>query len=313
MTENAESQEELETEIVEEEESEQVESEETGSTQTGDLEETEEDGEVDIVLEGEEEPAPQKGKMPKRVKKLLDQRTQLQGELSSERQLKDLEIQQLRDQLAQQSVQQTQHAIPATMPLPPTESDPSIDYDSDKLAQAQVKYQGDLQTWMVNQHKTIADQNAHQTAQAGQVQAEKTAIEDHYDRASKLRVSDYDDNESSAVEILGRNTVKAIAMNMDNSAMIINYLGKNPAKAKEIAALDAADPRQGVAKLWELNFKLKAKPRKKSNAPEPETKIEGGVVSGTMQRRYDKAAEAGDIKTLRQVKKEAKAKGITLT
>ena len=273
----------------------------------------EEAEEFDIVLNGEEEPTPQAGKMPKRVKKLLDRNNALQSDLEGNTATianNAVEIERLRQELASSRSPVVQ-PISNSMPMPPTEE--STDYDPDKLAVAQNQYQVDLQAWFGNQQKQATDDSAQQAAQAESSRKEAEALNAHYDRADSLKVPDYESNEESAVSTMGKHLVKSIALALPNSAMVINYLGKNPAKAQEIATLDKTDPQAGVAKLWELNFNLKAVPRTKSKAPNPETVVEGGGGgSSKLQKLYDKATEEGNIKKRRELRTQAKAAGETL-
>lgn len=273
----------------------------------------EEAEEFDIVLNGEEDPTPQAGKMPKRVKKLLDRNNALQSDLENTTATNAnnaVEIERLREELAN-SRQQPVQPIGNQMPMPPTEE--SVDYDPERMRVAQQQYQTDFQSWMTGQQKQVSDTNAQQAAQAEISKKEADALNAHYERADSLKVPDYESNEESAVSLMGNHLVKSIAVALPNSAMVINYLGKNPAKAQEIATLDKTDPQAGVAKLWELNFNLKAVPRTKSKAPNPETVVEGGG-GGTskLQKLYDKAAEDGDIKKRRELRTQAKAAGETL-
>ena len=99
---------------------------------------------------------------------------------------------------------------------------------------------------------------------------------------------------------------------MSNGHLIVNYLGKNTAKALEIAKLSETDPNLAREKLYELNFKLKTKPRR-SETPDPEQTVEGGTAGGgDLQAQVDKALDKGDIDAYRALKKEAKAKNYTL-
>jgi len=280
----------------------------TGEPETEAVEgkaEAQEDEEVDVVLEGDEEPAPQ-NKMPRRVKKLLDRNNQLETDLETQEQKNAQRIQQLEAQLAQSTVQAPVSS--GVMPLPPTEE--SAGYDPEVFKQAQVKYQADMQSWMLNHQTTAAQKDAEATAQNQKEVQDKTALEAHYKRADELKVSNYDENEAEAVKSLGRDIVKSIAMVMPNSARIINYLGKNQDKAAELVMLNKTNPQAGVAKLWELNFKLKEVPRKRSPAPEPESKVEGGGGMSNIEKKMDAAAAKGDITLYRKLKKEALTKGI---
>lgn len=296
-------------EIVKDQEVEEVVENKPGEeVETGEAEKPEvkqvEDEELEVVLEGDEEPAPHK--MPKRTRKLLERNAQLTTDLEAQGSESAQEIQRLKQQLAQATQ-------PATgdMPIPPTEE--TTEYDPAKLAAAQAKYQTDLQAWIraqatdANQDAAVIDANNQR------VKKETTALEDHYKRVDSLKVPKYDENEAEAVSVLGRDMVKSIAMMLPNSAMVINYLGTNGKIAQELADLDKTNPSAGVAKLWELNFKLKTQPRKRSNAPNPEERVQGSAAAKTDEAfiaKMDKAASSGDITLFRKLKKEAREKGI---
>ncbi len=257
--------------------------------------------EFEIVLEGDEEPAPQKQHVPKRVRKLLERKTELETELKETSEASAQEIANLKAQLNQTQVVDE-------MPLPPNPDDFSL--EPELLVEAQAEYKTNFQSWLSTQSETKATNEAIETARNNRDKQENKLLEEHYERADSLKIKNYDENEEKAAESLGQNMVKSIAMMLPNSAMVINYLGANPAIAEEIAALDKSDPRTGVAKLWELNFKLKAKPRKRSKTPDPESKIESSAGLSPLERQMEKAAETGNIGELRRLKKEAREKGI---
>ena len=312
----AESQELIDNEVVEEVVTKEVEADPEISDETTTEEAATENEDFEVVLEGEEEPAPQTGKMPKRVKKLLERTASLQTDLDTQSQQNAREIERLKRELeASRQPAQSQSVI--NMPMPPREED--NDYDPEKIAVATAKYQRDMQSWVLGQHSSVTQKQAEQAAKNQRSLQEHKALEAHYDRVDKLKVSDYETNEAVAVDVLGKPLVKSIAASMSNSAMIINYLGlpRNKALAQELAQLDKSnnpdDIQKGVEKIWELNFKLKSIPRKKSNAPEPETRVEGGNASTSpLQKKADAAADNGDITLYRKIKAEARAKGITL-
>lgn len=270
-----------------------------------------EDEEVEIVLEGEEEPAPQKDKIPRRARKLLERNARLESELETTQQSNNAEIERLKTELAN-SLGSQQQAVTTAMPMPPTEAEHG--YDPEKLAEAQTQYRSNFANWLKGQQTSQADTASQTEAQDQRAIVEAEKLEDHYKRADNLKVKDYDANEEAAAKVLGKKLVKSIAIVMPNSAMIINYLGVNPRKAQEIADLNKTDPNKGVAKLWELNFGLKAKSRKRSNAPEPEQRVEGGGGGATsaLQKQYDKATENANIKERRRLRAIAKEKGIKL-
>lgn len=276
-------------------------------------EKPEDTGELDVVLEGEEE-APAPHKMPRRVRKLLADKTTLQGEVSqageeSQRLLQENEA--LKAQIAKAQTAQS----PSTMPIAPVESGEGIDFDPDKLAEANVKYAQDMEAWVLSRHTQTAQTHAQEHQQRTHQEQENKALNVYYDNAEKLNIPDFDKHESALAEAWGENGaagVKAIATTMSNGHLIVNYLGKNTDKAMEIAKLSETNPNLAREKLYELNFKLTTKPRK-SETPDPEQAVEGGTGGGgDLQAQVDKALDSGNIDAYRKLKKEAKAKNYTL-
>jgi len=108
----------------------------------------------------------------------------------------------------------------------------------------------------------------------------ETQIDKHYDRSAELKVSDYSKVEAVAADILGDDISRQIIANTDDSHLLMYHLGKNPAKAERLKSLLATQPMKGVLEIGRLAGSLKVKP-KNSTAPSPETKIEGGNATAS--------------------------------
>lgn len=145
----------------------------------------------------------------------------------------------------------------------------------------------------------------------------------HYERAAVLGAKDFDETEDKAIEILGNDTVNQLIRNFDKSELVLYYLGKNPAKAEEIAQLIKTNPIAGVAELGRMEARLSAKPKSTTEpTPDPDEELQGGspgaAKSNKFQRKLDKAREdatdgaSGRMQDIADIKKEAKEAGVAV-
>lgn len=126
-----------------------------------------------------------------------------------------------------------------------------------------------------------------------------------------LKVRDFDDAESTVLSTLSVTQQGIIVQGADNSALVVYALGKNPAKAKELAGItDAVKFAFAIAKL-ETQLKVQAKSK---SAPAPEGKIRGGgaAISGSvdsnLERLRAEAEKTGDYSKVTQYRKQQKEK-----
>lgn len=126
-----------------------------------------------------------------------------------------------------------------------------------------------------------AEMEKHTAAQPTQPTAVDRALErrqtQHYEAADKLGIPDYAEVEDKTVGILGKDTVNHLIKAVDNSPSLLYYLGKNPAKAEEIAdMLKGPDAIKGILELGALSKGLVAQPKAKRNlAPDPDDELIG--------------------------------------
>lgn len=99
----------------------------------------------------------------------------------------------------------------------------------------------------------------------------------HYEKVHQLKVSNYDESESNAIEILGDDIAKQIMANDPLSHITMHHLGRpaNAAKAAYFKDLITKNPVTGLLELGGYISGLK-KVSKRSPAPDPETEVEGG-------------------------------------
>lgn len=126
-----------------------------------------------------------------------------------------------------------------------------------------------------------------------------------------LKVRDFDDAESTVLSTLSVTQQGIIVQGADNSALVVYALGKNPAKAKELAGItDAVKFAFAIAKL-ETQLKVQAKSK---SAPPPEGKVRGGnaPVSGSvdsnLERLRAEAEKTGDYSKVSAYRRQQKEK-----
>lgn len=153
-----------------------------------------------------------------------------------------------------------------------------------------------------------ADEKKQQEAQQQEWQGRLTT----YAKAKEgLKVRDFEDAESTVLSTLSVTQQGIIVQGADNSALVVYALGKNPAKAKELAGItDAVKFAFAIAKL-ETQLKVQAKSK---SAPAPEGKIRGGgaAISGSvdsnLERLRAEAEKSGDYSKVSQYRKQQKDK-----
>lgn len=170
-------------------------------------------------------------------------------------------------------------------------------------------YESKLTAWHEQQsavreaakEKERAEQKANDEwqAQVDTYNKEKTA----------LKVPDYEDAEATAVEILSVTQRGIIVSGAKNSATVMYALGKNPAKAKELASIN--NPVKFAFAVAELESKLKVTPRKAPPAPERQvhgtTSVAIGAGDAELERLRADAAKTGDMSKVHAYKKSKRA------
>ena len=285
MTQQAENGEQIEAPEVEvagdleQDEAEPIESE----SESSDPEATEADDDEVIVSIGEDSPPPEEqAHAPERVR-----------ELRKANREKEQRIRELEQKL--QSTAQTENK-PVELGRKPRLED--HDYDSDR-------YEAALEQWYERKRQTEAQ--AEQARQAERAQRDAWAARlDAYGKAkAELKVRDFEDAEALAQEVFDVTQQGIVVQGADNPAMVIYALGKNPAKAKEIASIK--DPVRFAFAVAKLEQKLKVTQRKA--APPPEKTISGtarvsGAVDSTLERLRAEALKTGDMTKVMAYKRQ---------
>ena len=141
-------------------------------------------------------------------------------------------------------------------------------------------------------------------------------LQAHYERAEKLRATDFEQREDEVMETLGQSATRTIIRKFPNSEAVIYALGGNPKKLREVADELKRDPVQAVINLTDYARSLKLKPR--TPAPDPDTNENGSTGSITdPQKKLERLRELvsqgkGSMQQVLAFKKECREKGINL-
>ena len=163
------------------------------------------------------------------------------------------------------------------------------DYDADKYEEA-------LANWF-ERKRQADDANAKQEAEVMNQQKAWQAKLDGYGKAkAELRVKDFEDAEEVAQQVFSITQQGVLLQGADNPALVVYALGKNPAKAKELAEIK--DPVKFAFAVAKLEKDLKVTNRRQ--APAPERIISGtgrssGAVDSTLERLREDAARTGNM------------------
>jgi len=149
--------------------------------------------------------------------------------------------------------------------------------------------------------------------------------ETHYKQAYELEVTDFDETEDKALDILGLEATNAIISNFNkDSHLLMYFFGKeqNKADAEHFKGLWDTNKIQAVAEIGGILAELKVNPKTATPQTEPDEEIQGGSASSveSMKRKYNKLLDKkgknpGDqsiYPEMIQLKKEAKEKGYRL-
>ncbi|MCP5012451.1 MAG: hypothetical protein GY942_20925 [Aestuariibacter sp.] len=230
------------------------------------------DGEVEIFVEGEEEPTSKpvrKSGFQKRLAKLTGRIEEADNKADAER-IKRETVEAERDMWRLKATQTEQSG-------PPNEDD--FD-DPAEFNAAKAKYDenriAEIAETRVN---AILEEAQGKTTQANQGQEFETKLRGHYAQAEKLKIPDFEEAEDKVSDTIGTPVLNYIITNHEQSAAMIFYLSRNSVKAQELYELSLDPLKNGVRlaqRLTRLEDSLKFRP-KHSPAASPETVIETGV------------------------------------
>jgi hypothetical protein len=239
----------------------------------------------DVITIGDESPSPEEveqAQAPAWVKELRKSHREVQRE---NRELKEkLKV-------------QTQPETKVELGQKPKLED--CDYDAEK-------YEGELSSWYERKREVEAQNAKIREAQAAEEKAWQEKLNAYSEAKTKLRVNDYEDAELAAQELLSKTQQGIILDGAENPAAVVYALGKNPAKAKELAAIK--NPVKYAFAVAKLETQLKITKR---TPPTPEGTVSrrgsapiSGSVDSTLDRLREEASRTGDFNKVIQYKRQ---------
>lgn len=223
--------------------------------------------EVEIIVEGEEKPASKArpNGFSKRINKLngkIDKANTASEEANRRANALEEENRLLR--------LNSQQGKPVAAPK-------EEDFDTD------VEYQTAKNAWDTALIESIATKKANEIVQASQSQTTRVntdrdledSIGKHYERVESLKMSNYEELEDKAIDVLGNDFAKVIIANTKKSHLIMGHLGANIGRAEELNRLLKTNPVAALIQAVEIGEKLSTRP-KHSTAPDPEQQVGPG-------------------------------------
>ena len=177
----------------------------------------------------------------------------------------------------------------------------SCDYDN-------TLYEEKLEGWYKDKsaHDAIEQEAKEQQKKADERWQGKLAT--YENGKAELGADDYEDAEAVILETFNQTQQGIMVQGAEKPALLAYALGKNPTKAKALAAI--TDPVEFAFAVAKTEAQLKVSKR---GAPAPEKKVKGGTanlsgtVDGQLDRLREEAAKSGDFSKVAAYKRQQRA------
>lgn len=280
---------EISTEETDLDAQEQTDAEHTAETDPalaeGEAHQGEEDGNEVTVSIGEPDPqAEEERKAPQWVRDLR---------------VKNRELLREKKELEAKLSAQAPAARPVTVGAKPKIED--FDYDTDK-------YDAALTAWFEAKRRADQEEEARKNAAKAEQDAWQAKLDNYGKLRAEIPVKDFQEAEDDVKTSLSVIQQGIVLQGAQNPALVVYALGKNPTKAKELAAI--TDPVKFAFAVATMEVQLKVT---KKSAPEPERVVSGtGRISGTVDsnlaRLEAEADRTGDRSKVVAYKAQLRAK-----
>ena len=176
-----------------------------------------------------------------------------------------------------------------------------LDYDTEK-------YENALETYYRRRDEIERVASARRAEEESQHRQWQEKLTKYQAAKSGLRVSDYEDAEAVVQNTLSVTQQGVLLAGAENPALIVYALGRNPAKAAELASI--TDPVKFAFALARMESTLKV--NRKSPPPVMRT-VSGsgpsaGAIDSTLERLRAEAERTGDISKIAAYKRQLRAK-----
>lgn len=172
--------------------------------------------------------------------------------------------------------------------LPPRPKLEDFDYDQDEFDKA-------VDQWIEKKKTHDARQEEAQKAQKKAQEAWQERLQTYEKKKKELRLRDYEDAEGNVREAFNTTQQGIIVQGLDNPALVVYALGKDPKRRAELAAI--TDPVRFAVAVAKLETQLKITPRK--SPPPPAKTVNGsapksGTVDSQLERLRAEAEKTGN-------------------
>jgi hypothetical protein len=248
--------------------------------------EADEPDEVTVSISGEPDPEPEPERAPDWVRDLRRSHRELQRKV--------------REYEAREQTAPVQAEIPRLGAKPKLEEH---DYDTERYEKA-------LEDWYKKRDAVDAVKREQQRQADEQAKSWQAKLDGYGKAKAELKVRDYDDAEAAVQEALSVTQQGVVLQGAENPALVVYALGKNPKKAKELAAIN--DPVKFAFAIAKLESQLKIQPRK--TAPPPERTAPSGnapisgATDGHLERLRSEAMRTGDMTKVIRYKQQQREK-----
>ncbi|AWL18210.1 hypothetical protein DIW83_03755 [Acinetobacter nosocomialis] len=256
----------------------------------------EDEGEFDIVV-GDEKPEAQEENdfhgqpAPEWLKK---ERAAIK-EIRKQERARERRIKELEEQL-------NSHSKPETIELGEKPTLESAGYDTEEFEKQLIDWTAKKAKF--EQQEAAKREEQEKAAKAWQdklnnYEAKKTAI--------KTKVRDFDEAEEIARDVLTQTQQGILLHGAEKPELLIYHLGKNPQKAKELAAI--TDPIQFSFAAAKIDAQIKMTARKPSTSPERKpsgSAALSGSVDNTLAKLRADAEKTGDYTKVNEYKRKLK-------
>jgi hypothetical protein len=245
--------------------------------------ESEDSDEIIVAIDGEEPPPQEEQAAPEWVRELRREHRELKK----------------RNRELESRVSQSTETNPVVT-LGAKPSLEALDYDTEK-------YEQSLADWYERKLLVDDQQTQARRSEEEQQRAWNAKLEGYVEAKTKLKVRDYDDAEEVAQQLFNVVQQGVMIQGAENPALVIYALGKNPKKAKELAAID--DPVKFAFAVAKLESQLKISNRKAATKPEKTfsaTAPARGAVDSTLERLREEASKTGNMDKVMAYKRAQK-------
>lgn len=170
-----------------------------------------------------------------------------------------------------------------------------------------AEFETKLDAWKERKRQADEQQARAVESQRKQQEAWQATLQDYGKERSELKVRDYEEAEQVVEATLNvvQQGVILHGVEKGRRAVVVYALGKNPAKCKELAAIQ--DPVKFAFAVAKLESQLKVSPRK--SAPPPERQVRSSVagaaaVDNQLEKLRAEAAKTGDLTPVLRFKQQ---------